>query len=247
MSQQNIIILFGPPGSGKGTRAPFVVERLGIPQLSTGDMLRAAVAAGTPIGKEAEIVMKSGGLVNDQLVVDVVKERIKEQDCAKGFILDGFPRTLQQAVMLDNALLPQKVSLVLALQVREEVLVERICGRWIHENSGRSYHVNHNPPSSLGSNEPSLETMLDDVTGEALMQRADDTEAALRTRLTTYHAQTVPVLEHYKALIEWIDGNNYDTKEYMRKEMYALLERHFREAPPPPVAHQDNWNWCSIA
>ena len=221
---QNIVILFGPPGSGKGTRAPFIAERLGIPQLSTGDMLRAAVTAGTPIGKEAEIVMKSGGLVNDQLVVDVVKERIKAQDCAKGFILDGFPRTLQQAVMLDSALLPQKVSLVLALDVREDVLVERICGRWIHEKSGRSYHVTHNPPKSLGSGEASVVTMLDDQTGEPLMQRADDTEAAMRIRLTTYNSQTVPVLDHYRQCVIQIDGNENASMEKVKSDICAILD-----------------------
>lgn len=155
-----IIILFGPPGSGKGTRAPFIVEKLGIPQLSTGDMLRAAVAAGTPVGIEAEGIMKSGGLVSDKLVLDVVKERIQQPDCLKGFILDGFPRTVEQAIMLDEVLLPLKVSLVLALDVQDEVLVDRICGRWIHQKSGRSYHSKHNPPKSLGAGIIILEALF---------------------------------------------------------------------------------------
>lgn len=226
-----IIILFGPPGSGKGTRAPFVVDNLGIPQLSTGDMLRAAVASESAIGKEVETVMKSGKLVDDQLVVSVVKERIQQPDCATGFILDGFPRTIQQAIMLDEVLLPLKVDLVLALHVREEVLVERICGRWIHEKSGRSYHSKYSPPRSLGSKEISNETMLDDETNEPLVQRADDTEEALKIRLGSYHSKTVPVLDHYKSEVVWIDGNNYDSKEFMKYQIDCILTKQF---PPSP-------------
>lgn len=230
-----IIILFGPPGSGKGTRAPFVVENLGIPQLSTGDMLRAAVASGSAVGKEAEAVMKSGKLVDDKLVVSVVSERIQQPDCVAGFILDGFPRTIEQAVMLDQVLLPLKVNLVLALHVREEVLVERICGRWIHEPSGRSYHSKYNPPKSLGSLEICRETMLDDETKEHLVQRADDTEEALKTRLGSYHSKTVPVLDHYKSAVVWIDGNNYDSKAFMKNQMDGLLIGHFPPSPPAVI------------
>lgn len=223
---RTIIILFGPPGSGKGTRAPFIVEKLGIPQLSTGDMLRAAVASGSPNGKKVEGVMKSGGLVSDKLVAAIVKARIQHRDCRKGFILDGFPRTIEQAAMLDDVLYPMKVGLVLALDVREEVLVDRICGRWIHEKSGRSYHSKHNPPKSLGTSEPSAETMRDDETNEALVQRADDTEEALQKRLAAYYAQTVRVLDHYKSSYVRIDGNENTSMEAIRSEIYEILDHH---------------------
>merc|ERR1719238_1131476 len=199
-SEKTVMILFGPPGAGKGSQAPKIVEKLSIPQLSTGDMLRAAVAAGSEVGKQAKDVMASGGLVSDELVVSIIRERIKESDCKGGFILDGFPRTVEQAKMLDEMLegTNDKVSCVLALEVPDEVLTERICGRWVHKASGRSYHIKFAKPKSLGDGEaPSEATMLDDETGEALMQRADDTEEALGKRLAGYHAQTVPILDHY--------------------------------------------------
>ena len=175
-ASKKIMILFGPPGSGKGSQAPNIVKALGIPQLSTGDMLRAAVAAGTEIGKKAQGVMQSGGLVSDDLVVSIIAERIQAADCASGFILDGFPRTVEQTKMLDEMLAKdgESVTYVVALQVPDEVLTERICGRWVHKASGRSYHIKFAPPKSLGGGEPSTETMLDDETGEPLMQRADD-------------------------------------------------------------------------
>ena len=198
-SGKNIMILFGPPGAGKGSHAPKIVAKLEIPQLSTGDMLRAAVAAGTELGKQAEGVMKSGGLVSDELVVNLIKERIKEADCAKGFILDGFPRTMEQTKMLDAMLAEsgEKVGYVVALEVPDAVLTERICGRWVHKESGRSYHIKFAPPKSLGEQAPSVATMLDDETGQPLMQRKDDTEEALKSRLEAYHSQTVPILAHY--------------------------------------------------
>jgi len=200
-SEKTVMILFGPPGAGKGSQAPKIVEKLNIPQLSTGDMLRAAVAAGSEVGKKAKDVMASGGLVSDELVVSIIRERIKEDDCTGGFILDGFPRTVEQAKMLDEMLdgSGDKVSLVLALEVPDEVLTERICGRWVHKASGRSYHVKFATPKSLTEGAtPSVETMLDDETGEPLMQRADDTEEALTKRLQGYHEQTVPILDHYE-------------------------------------------------
>ena len=198
--QKTIMILFGPPGAGKGSQAPKIVASLGIPQLSTGDMLRAAVAAGSAVGQKAKAVMESGGLVSDDLVVGVIADRIKEPDCSAGFILDGFPRTVEQAQMLDAMLakMSQSVTSIVALEVPDEVLTERICGRWVHKQSGRSYHVKFAPPKSLGDNEPSEATMLDDETQEPLMQRADDTEEALAKRLEGYHAQTVPILAHYE-------------------------------------------------
>jgi adenylate kinase len=209
---KTVMILFGPPGAGKGSQAPKIVDTLSIPQLSTGDMLRAAVAAGSDVGKQAKDVMASGGLVSDELVVSIIRERIKEADCSGGFILDGFPRTVEQAKMLDEMLAASddKVNLVLALEVPDEVLTERICGRWVHKASGRSYHVKFAKPKSLEDGvTPSETTMLDDETGEALMQRADDTEEALTQRLESYHAQTVPILDHYApaGVVSKVDAN----------------------------------------
>ena len=203
-----IMILFGPPGSGKGSQSPKLVETLSIPSLSTGDMLRAAVAAGTAVGLHAKEVMASGALVSDEIVCAIIKERIAAADCAKGFILDGFPRTVEQAKQLDSMLREAglKVTFVLALEVPDAVLTERICGRWIHKESGRSYHVKFAPPKSLGDKEPSEATMLDDETGEPLMQRADDTEEALVKRLASYHKQTVPILEHYAKVVRRVDA-----------------------------------------
>merc|ERR1740138_232668 len=209
---RNIMILIGAPGAGKGSQAPKIVDKLKIPQLSTGDMLRAAVAAGSEVGKQAKDVMASGGLVSDELVVSIIRERIAEPDCGGGFILDGFPRTVEQAKMLDEMLAGtgDKVSLVLALEVPDEVLTERICGRWVHKDSGRSYHVKFAKPKSLAEGAaPTVETMLDDETGEPLMQRADDTEEALGKRLEGYHAQTVPILDHYSpaGVVSKVDAN----------------------------------------
>jgi len=209
---KTVMILFGPPGAGKGSQAPKIVETLKIPQLSTGDMLRAAVAAGTEVGKQAKEVMESGGLVSDELVVSIICDRVKDDDCCGGFILDGFPRTVEQAKMLDSMLADSGdgVSLVLALEVPDEILTERICGRWVHKASGRSYHVKFAKPKSLGEGEtPSEANMLDDETGESLMQRADDTEEALKKRLAGYHAQTVPILDHYApaGVVTRVDAN----------------------------------------
>lgn len=200
---RNIMILFGPPGAGKGTHGPKIENMLGIPQLSTGDMLRAAVAAQTEVGKKAQAVMKAGGLVSDEIVVGIIRDRIKEEDCKFGFILDGFPRTLVQARALDKMLTEEGacVTKVIELQVPDGVLEERICGRWIHKKSGRSYHIKFAPPKGMkvdSNGEPIAETMTDDVTGEALMQRPDDTASALLKRLDGYHKETVPILKHYQ-------------------------------------------------
>lgn len=200
---RNIMILFGPPGAGKGTHGPKVENMLGIPQLSTGDMLRAAVAAQTEVGKKAQAVMKAGGLVSNDIVIGIIRDRIKEEDCNLGFILDGFPRTLEQAKALDKMLADEgaAVSKVVELEVPDSVLEERICGRWIHKKSGRSYHVKYAAPKSMklsSDGKPVPETMLDDVTGEPLMQRGDDTPTALVKRLKGYHGETVPILNHYK-------------------------------------------------
>merc|ERR1711957_365280 len=194
---------FGPPGSGKGTQGPKIEELLGIAQLSTGDMLRAAVSAGTEVGKKAQAVMKAGGLVSDEIVVGIIRDRIREPDCKYGFILDGFPRTIVQAKALDAMLAEEGavVSRVIELEVPDSVLEERICGRWIHKKSGRSYHVKYAAPKSMklsSDGKPIPETMLDNETGEPLMQRGDDTPTALVKRLQGYHGETVPILNHYK-------------------------------------------------
>jgi len=200
---RNIMILFGPPGAGKGTHGPKIEGLLGIPQLSTGDMLRAAVGAKTEVGLKAAAVMKAGGLVSDDIVIGIIRDRIREADCQFGFILDGFPRTLVQAQELDKMLSEEGacVTKVVELQVPDEVLEERICGRWIHKKSGRSYHIKYAAPKTMkkdGEGNPIPESMKDDETGDALMQRPDDTASALGKRLQGYHGETVPILEHYR-------------------------------------------------
>lgn len=211
---RNIMILFGPPGAGKGTHGPKIEDLLGIPQLSTGDMLRAAVAAQTEVGKKAQAIMKAGGLVSDDIVVGIIRDRIKEPDCKFGFILDGFPRTLVQAKALDKMLAEEGacVTKVVELHVPDSVLEERICGRWIHKKSGRSYHVKYAPPKSMQLDKdgtPVAESMKDDETGEPLMQRPDDTATALVKRLASYHGETVPILDHYKpnGVVKQVNAN----------------------------------------
>lgn len=208
---RKILILFGPPGAGKGTHSPKIVEKYSTPSLSTGDMLREAVAAGTEVGLKAKAVMESGGLVSDDIVVGIIRDRIKADDCKKGFILDGFPRTVEQAKALDKMLeeTGEKVGRVLELNIPDEVLEERICGRWIHKASGRSYHVKFAPPKSYTGGEPSSDNMKDDETGEALIQRADDNAEALKTRLKSYHDQTEPILDYYgpKANVVRVNAN----------------------------------------
>jgi adenylate kinase len=181
------IVLVGMPGAGKGTHAAALRKRLKIPQISTGDMLRAAVAAGTARGREAEGYMKRGDLVPDRLVVELVRERVKAHDCAAGFILDGFPRTLEQARALREA--GVGIDIVLELHVPDEEVIERMTGRRTHLPSGRVYHVTRNPPKIAGA---------DDVTGEPLSVRADDAEDTVRNRIAAYHAQTGPLLDYYR-------------------------------------------------
>lgn len=209
---RKILIIFGKPGAGKGTQGPKIEELLDLPQLSTGDMLRAAVAAGTEVGKKAKDIMAAGGLVTDEIVFGIIKDRISEPDCAMGFILDGMPRTLKQAQMLDELLKEsgERVSDVIELDVPDSVLEQRIVGRWIHKKSGRSYHVTNNPPKSLKAGAtPSKENMIDDITGEPLMQRSDDTSAALGKRLGAYHNETKPILNHYKpnGIVRQVNAN----------------------------------------
>lgn len=227
---RSIMILFGPPGAGKGTHGPKIENLMGIPQLSTGDMLRAAVAAGTEVGKKAKAVMAAGGLVSDDIVVGIIRDRIKEEDCKFGFILDGFPRTLVQAEALDKMLSEEgaAVSKVIELSVPDSVLEERICGRWIHKKSGRSYHVKFAPPKSMVIGEdgkPVAESMKDDETGEALMQRKDDTSTALVKRLQGYHGETVPILEHYapNGVVKSVNANQ--KMDGVWSEILAALSR----------------------
>lgn len=225
---RKVVILFGPPGAGKGTHGPKIENKLGIPALSTGDMLRAAVAAGSEVGKQAEQVMKAGKLVSDGLVVGIIKDRIQQDDCKTGFILDGFPRTLEQAKAVDKVLAEtgESVTDVCSLEVPDSVLQERICGRWIHKQSGRSYHVKFAPPKSLNPDEqPTKENMKDDVTGEGLIQRPDDTADALAQRLQGYHEQTVPVLRHYQPSGVVVTANANQPMDNVWAELEAGLSR----------------------
>lgn len=183
------VILLGAPGAGKGTQAQLIMEKFGIPQISTGDMLRAAVKAGTPLGLQARDVMASGGLVSDDLIIALVKERINAADCANGFLFDGFPRTIPQAEALVEAGID--IDHVIEIDVADEEIVSRLSGRRVHEASGRIYHIIHNAPKREG---------LDDVTGEPLVQRPDDAEETVRKRLAIYHQQTKPLVNFYKDL-----------------------------------------------
>lgn len=194
------------------------------------DMLRAAVTAGTEVGKKAEAVMKAGGLVSDAIVIGIIRDRIKEDDCKFGFILDGFPRTLAQAKALDKMLAEEGacVTKVVELEVPDSVLEERITGRWIHKESGRSYHVKYAPPKSMkldASGKPIVDTMKDDVTGEPLMQRKDDTSDALMKRLQSYHGETVPILKHYKpkGVVRGVNANQ--PMNGVWDEILAALQR----------------------
>jgi len=182
------IILLGSPGSGKGTQAQFITQKYGIPQISTGDMLRAAVRAGTPLGIEAKKVMDAGGLVSDDIILGLIKERIAQDDCTNGFLLDGFPRTIVQAEGLRA--MGIDISHVVEIAVDDEEIVKRMAGRRVHPTSGRSYHMIFNPPKVEG---------VDDVTGEALIQRDDDKEETVRKRLEVYHNQTKPLVGYYSA------------------------------------------------
>lgn len=180
------LILLGAPGAGKGTQATFICQKYGIPQISTGDMLRAAVKAGTPLGLEAKAVMASGGLVSDTLIINLVKERIAQADCANGFLFDGFPRTIPQADAMKAA--DVKLDYVLEIDVPFDAIVERMSGRRSHPASGRTYHVTFNPPKAAG---------VDDITGEPLVQREDDKEETVKKRLDVYSAQTRPLVAYY--------------------------------------------------
>ena len=190
------LILLGAPGAGKGTQATFICKKFSIPQISTGDMLRAAVKAGTELGLAAKKVMDSGGLVSDDIIIGLVKERIASPDCANGFLFDGFPRTIVQADAMKSA--GVHLDLVLEIDVPDEAIIERMSGRRVHPASGRSYHVIYNPPKVPGK---------DDVTGEDLVQRADDEESTVRNRLAVYKAQTRPLVDYYSNWAASADAN----------------------------------------
>ncbi len=184
------LILLGAPGAGKGTQAQFICEKYGIPQISTGDMLRAAVKAGTELGVMAKQIMDEGGLVSDELIINLVKERIEEDDCANGFLFDGFPRTIPQAEALKDSGVP--IDAVVEIDVADEEIIKRMSGRRVHPGSGRTYHLVFNAPKVEGK---------DDVTGEDLVQRPDDQEDTVRQRLDIYHQQTAPLVDFYKGLL----------------------------------------------
>ena len=196
------LILLGAPGAGKGTQAAFICKRFGIPQISTGDMLRAAVKAGSPLGVAAKKVMDSGALVSDDIILGLVQERIAQPDCAGGFLFDGFPRTIVQADALKRA--GVKLDYVLEIDVPDSAIIERMSGRRVHVASGRTYHVLFNPPKVAG---------LDDVTGEPLIQRIDDEEDTVRKRLAVYAAQTRPLVEYYK---RWAASGDPDAPAYRK-------------------------------
>ncbi|MEW6098718.1 MAG: adenylate kinase [Pseudomonadota bacterium] len=196
------LILLGAPGAGKGTQAAFICQKFGIPQISTGDMLRAAVKAGTPLGLEAKKVMDAGGLVSDDIIIGLVKERIAQPDCAQGFLFDGFPRTIPQAEAMKTA--GVKIDYVLEIDVPEEAIIERMSGRRVHAASGRTYHVKFNPPKVDGK---------DDVTGEALIQRDDDKEETVRKRLAVYHSQTRPLVDYYS---QWAASGDPSAPKYRK-------------------------------
>ena len=196
------LILLGAPGAGKGTQATFIKEKYNIPQISTGDMLRAAVKAGTPLGLAAKQIMDSGGLVSDDIIIGLVKDRLKDADCANGYLFDGFPRTIPQADAMKDA--GVAIDFVLEIDVPDEAIVERMSGRRVHPASGRSYHVKFNPPKQEGK---------DDITGEELVQRPDDTEETVKKRLTVYHDQTKVLVGYYN---DWAQTGKPGAPKYRK-------------------------------
>jgi len=213
------IILLGAPGAGKGTQAQYITQQYGIPQISTGDMLRAAVKAQTELGQQVERVMASGGLVTDEIIIALVKDRITQDDCQGGFLFDGFPRTIPQAEAMQSA--GVNIDVVLEIAVSDDEIVKRLSGRRVHLGSGRVYHADFNPPQSPG---------VDDETGEALVQREDDQEATVRKRLEVYHEQTEPLVKFYENLqsqgetvrVEKVDG--VAGVDQIREEIARVLD-----------------------
>ncbi|MDR7331937.1 adenylate kinase [Roseateles asaccharophilus] len=210
------LILLGAPGAGKGTQAAFICKQFGIPQISTGDMLRAAVKAGTELGQKADAVMKSGGLVSDDLIIALVKERIAQPDCAGGFLFDGFPRTIPQADAMKAA--GVKLDFVLEIDVPFDAIIERMSGRRSHPASGRTYHVKFNPPKVEGK---------DDETGEPLVQRDDDKEETVKKRLDVYSAQTRPLVDYYS---QWAATGDASAPKYRRIEGMGSVDDITRKA-----------------
>ncbi|WP_163835035.1 adenylate kinase [Spartinivicinus ruber] len=213
------VILLGAPGAGKGTQAQNIVKHYNIPQISTGDMLRAAVKAESPLGLKVKAVMESGGLVSDDIIIDLVKERITQPDCKNGFLFDGFPRTIPQAEALEDAGI--KIDYVVEIAVDDEEIVKRLTGRRIHEASGRIYHLVYNPPKQPNK---------DDLTGEPLVQRDDDTEVTVRHRLKVYHEQTAPLVDFYKSKAVQPGAAKYGKikgtgeVDKIREALFALLD-----------------------
>ena len=212
------IILLGAPGAGKGTQAQYICEQYGIPQISTGDMLRAAVKAQSELGKKVEKVMVSGGLVTDEIIIALVKARIEEEDCKDSFLFDGFPRTIPQAsALLESNIL---IDVVLEIDVQDDEIVKRLSGRRVHLDSGRVYHIIYNPPKNEG---------FDDVSGEELIQREDDQEETVRNRLKVYHEQTKPLVEYYTQLssldsnIRVIKINGLAKVDSIKEEIFKML------------------------
>ena len=204
------LILLGPPGAGKGTQAASICETYGIPQISTGDMLRAAVKAGTPLGRAAKRVIDRGSLVSDDIIIGLVKDRLRERDCAPGYLFDGFPRTIPQADALRNAGVP--IDYVIEIDVPDAAIIERMSGRRTHVASGRTYHVKFNPPKITGR---------DDITGEPLIQREDDTEETVRNRLAVYHAQTEPLVAYYA---KWESSGDPKAPRYRKVNGIGTVE-----------------------
>ena len=205
------LILLGAPGAGKGTQANYIKEEFNIPQISTGDMLRAAVKADTPLGIAAKKIMDDGGLVSDDIMINLVKERIKEPDCANGFLFDGFPRTIPQAqAMKDTGI---AIDYVLEIDVQDGQIIERMSGRRVHLASGRSYHIAFNPPNVEGK---------DDITGETLVQRPDDIESTVIKRLDVYHQQTKPLVDYYQA---WEQSDKAHAPKYIKIAGNAAVEK----------------------
>jgi len=204
------LILVGPPGAGKGTQANFVKEAWGIPQISTGDMLRAAIRAGTPLGVAAKKVMDGGGLVSDDIIIGLVKDRLKEPDCARGYLFDGFPRTIPQAAAMKDA--GVAIDYVVEIDVPDAAIVERMSGRRVHPGSGRTYHVKYNPPRVDGR---------DDITGEPLIQRDDDREETVTKRLVVYYQQTEPVVAYYA---KWAATGDARAPKYRKVDGMGAVE-----------------------
>ena len=214
------IILLGAPGAGKGTQAQFITSELDIPQISTGDMLRAAVKAGSDLGKLVSGVMSSGGLVTDEIIIALVEERIKQSDCKNGYLLDGFPRTIPQAqAMVDAGI---DIDRLIEIRVNDEEIVSRLSGRRVHPASGRIYHIKHNPPAQEG---------VDDLSGEALIQRDDDKEATVRKRLAVYHEQTKPLVSFYETLeksgasVQVVSIDGQDSVQEIRSRLARVLSK----------------------